>query len=184
MLGGGCRFFLHPPAAREGARAALAIKSVDIPAVPPRWQKTCMASGSAAIAGSKLGRRRPSRRMETSGSHGRKQAGRENRAVQGVLHIGRRIGWPARVAALIVLVAAIASAPLGAAAIAGFLTSWSGFTLRARWTAAGGTTAARLRRAPLFGRRGRRGRRLFGRRDRRPVEVELLDRRLDPKPVE
>ncbi len=106
--------------------------------------------------------------------------------MQGALHIERPIGWPARVAALIVLVAAIASAPLGAAAIAGFLTTWGGFTLRARWIArraARGKTAAARRRVSPFLRLGRRGRRLFGRR-RRAVEVEGLDRRLEAKLVE
>lgn len=86
-------------------------------------------------------------------------------------------------AAAVVLVAAIASAPLGAAAIAGFLTAWSGFTLRARWLArriaANGTAAAKARRASPSGQR-----RLFGRRGWRPVEIERLDRGLDPKPVE
>lgn len=90
------------------------------------------------------------------------------------------IGWPARLAAAAILIAAVANAALGVAAAAGFVVTWLGFTLRAHALArAGARAAGEPRRArPALARRG-----LFGRR-RRPVEVEALDRGLAAELVE
>ncbi len=119
--------------------------------------------------------------VETPETYGRRPRGHEDGAVQDA----HAIGWPARLAAMAILIAAVTNAALGVAAVAGFVVTWLGFTLRAH-ALARAAAGAQAQAAPVAVRRTRpffARRALFGRR-RRPVEIEALDRSLAAELVE